>query len=244
MLYAGSSAFWNNKPMTPANSTARAPARKPNGKASSYAPRKTIPLVAKSDDTEEIGRTYAKQSTGGAFAALRVIRAADHSAGYERDLDLPALMATLQEQGETVNAGNLAQAEAMLMNQATALQTLFARLAERGMGCNKVVPFETNMRIALRAQSQCRATLETLAALKNPPVVIAKQANVTTGPQQVNNGVATAPPRARENEITPNKLLEASYGERLDTGTTGAAAGANPRLEAVGAVNGTEDRRG
>jgi hypothetical protein len=52
--------------------------------------------------------------------------------------------------------------------------------------------------MALRAQSQCRATLETLAAIKNPPIVYARQANVTTGPQQINNGVAS--PRAREIE--------------------------------------------
>ena len=42
---------------------------------------------------------------------------------------------------------------------------------------------ETYLRLALKAQSQCRATLETLAAIKNPPVIFAKQANVTTGPQ-------------------------------------------------------------
>src|SRR6266567_8468615 len=125
----------------PANSTARALATKPDGKASSYTPRKTIPLVVKSDDTEEIGRAYGRHFTGSALAALRVIRAADKS---EREMDLPGLMATLCEQAETVNAGNLAQAEAMLMNQATALQTLFARLAERGMACTEVVPFETN----------------------------------------------------------------------------------------------------
>jgi hypothetical protein len=224
--------------MTPANSTTRAPA---TDKASSYTPRKTIPLVVTSDDTEEISRAYAKQHTGGAFAALRVILAADKSAGYERDMDLPGLMATLREQAETVNAGNLAQAEAMLMNQATALQSLFARLAERGMSCTEVVPFETNMRIALRAQSQCRATLETLAALKNPPVVIAKQANVTIGPQQVNNGIP-APSRTRETENGPSKLLEAADGERLDAGTTVTAGAANQAVETVGAVHGAEDR--
>ena len=53
-------------------------------------------------------------------------------------MDLPGLMAILREQGEAVNAGNLAQAEAMLMNQATALQTVFARLVERGMGCTEI----------------------------------------------------------------------------------------------------------
>ena len=30
------------------------------------------------------------------------------------------------------------------MNQATALQTIFSRLAERGMGCNDAVAFECN----------------------------------------------------------------------------------------------------
>jgi len=41
----------------------------------------------------------------------------------------------------------------------------------------------------LKAQSQCRATLEALAAIKNPPIVYARQANIAAGPQQVNNGV-------------------------------------------------------
>ena len=129
--------------------------------------------------------------------------------------------------------------------QATALQSLFARLAERGMSCTEVVPFETNMRIALRAQSQCRATLETLAAIKNPPMVIAKQANVTTGPQQVNNGIAApGPSRAQENEIGQSKLLEASNGERLDTGTAGAAGGGDQTLAPVGAVDRAKDGGG
>jgi hypothetical protein len=42
------------------------------------------------------------------------------------------------------------------------------------------------MRMALKAQSQCRQTLETLATIKNPPVVFARQANIAQGPQQVN----------------------------------------------------------
>ena len=40
------------------------------------------------------------------------------------------------------------------------------------------------MRMALKAQNQCRMTLETLATIKNPPVVFAKQANTAQGPQQ------------------------------------------------------------
>jgi hypothetical protein len=41
------------------------------------------------------------------------------------------------------------------------------------------------VRLTLKAVGQCRATLETLAAIKNPLVVFAKQANMAHGPQQV-----------------------------------------------------------
>jgi hypothetical protein len=79
-----------------------------------------------------------------------------------------------------------------------------------------------DLRLALKAQSQCRATLETLSAIKNPPVVIAKQANISNGHQQINNGVPAT--RTEKNENTQNELLaEAQHGsETLDTRTTGA----------------------
>ncbi len=177
------------------------------------------------------------------LAAYRVISGAEQKSGLGEHIDVPTLLAQLRDQAAAVNAGSLARVEAMLINQATALQSLFARLAERGLGCPDAVPFEVNMRIALRAQSQCRAALETLAAIKNPPMVIAKQANVTTGPQQVNNGTP-APSRVRETEIEQNKLLDSDHGKRLDAGATGATVGADPPLETVGPIDRAEDARG
>jgi hypothetical protein len=45
--------------------------------------------------------------------------------------------------------------------------------------------------MALKAQNQCRMSLETLATIKKPPVVFARQANINNGgQQQVNNGAA------------------------------------------------------
>ena len=41
----------------------------------------------------------------------------------------------------------------------------------------------------LLAQSNCRATVEALAYMQNPPTVFARQANIASGPQQINNGV-------------------------------------------------------
>ncbi len=110
------------------------------------------------------------------------------------------------------------------------------------MAQENAIPFELNMRMALRAQSQCRATLETLSNIKHPPVVYAKQANITTGPQQINNG--TAAPRARESDSEQTQLLEASNDQRLDTGEASPTSQGDKALEAVGKVNRTKNARG
>src|SRR4030095_7614641 len=118
-----------------------------------YSPRKTYQVDA-GKTPDEAGRNVAALLTGPETAACRVIAGAERSSGFGAQLDIPAFVALLRDQAAAVNDGNLAQAEAMLMNQATALQSLFARLAERGMGNDTVAAFEANMRMALRAQSQ------------------------------------------------------------------------------------------
>ena len=88
---------------------------------------------------------------------------------------------------------------------------------------------ETYMRLALKAQSQCRATLESLSEIRNPrSVAFVRQANIAAGHQQVNNGVAPAegPSESRdETGITQCKLLEAETTNvtRLDARTKGKA---------------------
>ena len=51
--------------------------------------------------------------------------------------------------------------------------------------------------------------------MKNPALIIARQAYTLNGPQQVKNGSV---PRAGKNMIVPNELLETEHGKRLDTG--------------------------
>jgi hypothetical protein len=95
---------------------------------------------------EETGRNLAALLTGPAVAAYRVIRAAEVSSGIGDMLDVPTLVEHLRADAKAVQEGSLAQAEAMLANQAVGLQSLFARLAERAMGCDTVPAFEANMR--------------------------------------------------------------------------------------------------
>jgi len=95
------------------------------------------------------------------------------------------------------------------------------------------------MQVALEAQSQSLMTVATLAAMKNPPVVFAKQANIASGHQQVNNLPGTTPPlaRAEETHAAPSKLLEEHDVERLDSRAQGAPGGIHKNLAAVGAVD-------
>ena len=198
--------------------------------------RKTVELTLRADQTkEDQAREYARLMVSPELAAYRVLSSADSMGSMVKmwgGIDVPSLTDELRDQAAAVNRGELNHVEAMLMNQATALQSLFARLAERGMSCDTIVPFEANLRMALRAQSQCRATLETLAAIKNPPIVFAKQANINqgNGNQQVNNGIPASATHAGEIINQPNELLEAQHGERMDTGTTGATIGKNPAM--------------
>jgi hypothetical protein len=72
-----------------------------------------------------------------------------------------------------------------MIAQAVALNAVFTELSQRADRAGRLDMAERLMRLALRAQGQCRATLETLAVLKNPPTVFAKQANIAAGPQHV-----------------------------------------------------------
>jgi len=173
--------------------------------------RKNFYLTATS--SEGARRDVARMMAAPETAAARAISATEGREGMGEHLDVPELVDCLREQAATVNGGNMAQVEAMLTNQAAALQSLFARLIERGMGANMLPQYEAHMRLALRAQAQCRATLETLATIKNPPIVYARQANIANGPQQVNNDHILSRPRAVESQIAPNELLESVSNE-------------------------------
>jgi hypothetical protein len=166
------------------------------------------------------------------------------------DLSLMDMVRELREQGEAVNCGDLSGAERMLNAQAVALNAIFAEMARRAaLNMGEHLPAtETYMRLALKAQGQCRSTLETLAAMKNPPVVFARQANINNGgQQQVNNRAAPESETVcagthghTENEaIPPNELLEDSRHGRtlLDTGAAQATGGKDSVVETVGAVN-------
>lgn len=166
-------------------------------------------------------------------------------------LDLIEAIDVVKAMANGVSKNDLSAVEDMLIAQAVALDKIFNNLAQRA--CLNIGTHldatETYLRLALKAQTQCRATLQTLAEIKNPrPVAFVKQANFAQGPQQINNGmVATGglhAPAREEKSIQSNELLGVQCGERLDIGAAAKTGGSNRQLEAVEAIDWTEDGRG
>ncbi|MDO8369524.1 MAG: hypothetical protein Q7S71_02220 [Candidatus Nitrotoga sp.] len=151
--------------------------------------------------------------------------------------DVQTLMEQLRTTFDQVENGDLQHCEAMLVGQAHALQSIFMSLARRAANQEYLKQLETYLRMALKAQNQSRMTLETLAKIKNPPVIFAKQANINqgSGNQQVNNGTPAPASHAEKNINQQNELLEVQHGsETMDSRTTGATIGKNPAMATVG----------
>ena len=159
--------------------------------------------------------------------------------GAGEGLEVPDLVTAMKKAGDEAVAGDLGRVERMLANQLLTLDVMFHSLAQRSGRQENFKGIEVLMRLALKAQAQARSTAEALALLKNPMPYI-KQANMTTGPQQVNNTYAGTPSHsgiqsgAGNSRSEPNKLLEADHGQRLDIGAQAAAGRADQKLETVG----------
>lgn len=102
-------------------------------------------------------------------------------------VELGGIIDSLQQSSEQLQSDTpLLLAERILMSQAQSLNAVFCDMAKRANRQEYVANMDKLLRLALKAQSQCRATLETLANIKNPPIVFAKHANIAHH-QQINN---------------------------------------------------------
>jgi hypothetical protein len=161
-------------------------------------------------------------------------------------IDLTECMAALVKHGRQASEGDLTALEALLAAQATTLNAMFTQLAGLAAKQTLVDPMDRLARLALKAQGQCRTTIETLALIKGGiRTVFARQANFAAGPQQVNNGETGetdgAFTRAEIVKSEPNKLLEA-HGERVDLGAAAEAIAGDSALAAVGTLDGASRR--
>lgn len=166
------------------------------------------------------------------------------------EVDVLAVLEELKGMAADVAEGNLSAVEQMLLHQAVALQTMFMDLAVRAKGQQDVPAIQALTQLALKAQSGSRATLQTLAELKNPRPVFVRQTNVAHT-QQVNNGgqdaVALPPSRARKPRNAPNELKastqECHGSPTLDPRATTAAGREGSAHQTLGTFDRPPQRR-
>tara|TARA_B100001989_G_scaffold243571_1_gene211409 strand:- start:3629 stop:4264 length:636 start_codon:yes stop_codon:yes gene_type:complete len=177
------------------------------------------------------------KATAQKYLCPEVLAGASIKSQYKNDddIDVNHLVIELTAQSKLVHEGDLKRAESMLISQAHTLDSLFAELLSRSrMNMGEYMnAAEKYMRLALKAQSQCRTTLEALAEIKNPKPYIQ---NNKAQYQQVNNG--TLEPHAHGGNLKQaNELLEDKTNEQesLDAGTPQATSRDDKELEAVGA---------
>ncbi len=100
----------------------------------------------------------------------------------------------LEVSTKRIKGGDLTSLEAMLVGQATALQSIFVSHARRSQQQTHQASLEAFLGLALKAQAQSRATILAVVDLKYPKqATIVEQANIAHGPQQVNNGAIAQP---------------------------------------------------
>ncbi len=120
-----------------------------------------IPVAGTSDEDEAI------------FIARSVLRPTVQAAVTLREygknygeLDLAGLIDALTAQIAAASDGDLKRGEAMLTAQAHILDAVFNKPAQRAINAEYMDNLDRYLKLALRAQSQCRATWETLATMK------------------------------------------------------------------------------
>lgn len=158
------------------------------------------------------------------------------------NVDVNAFSDELRHHADAVQRGDLSRGEAMLAAQAHSLNSLFYSMANRSAARSKAGypdAAETYMKLAMRAQSQCRATWEAIAEIKNPrQVAFVKQANMGQNVQVNNGAVGTGPPLRTENLENTQTKVSGGTNELLPNARASTPAGGiDPPMETMGALD-------
>jgi hypothetical protein len=198
------------------------------------------PAVAATNDSDRATAVATFLTIPGRHSAM----ALGAILGPKDEDTIHALNLKLAGQIGRARRGDLGGIDEMLVAQAHTLDAIFSSCVRQFAQIRfEHIESVEYLRAGLKAQSQCRQTWETLAAIKNPaPVAFVRQANIANGPQQVNNGTP-APSRARENETTQSKLSEGNNGLLPDSRASALAGAIDPPLETVGKIDRAQVRQ-
>lgn len=150
----------------------------------------------------------------------------------DEELDLTELTNKLRESLVEIRDGDLSRGQTMLGAQAELLNGVFNKLLLRA-AANSAEGYlgatEIYLKLAMKAQGQCKATWETLAVLEQRRISAGDRA-----PETVHSEVRV---HIVDPKNEPNELLEGEHGEWLEHGAADASGTVDSQLAAVEAVN-------
>ena len=164
------------------------------------------------------------------------------------DLEFTEAVRHLNRSIARIGKGNYSDLDAMLFGQAKVLNDLFMDLAKTSLSAP--MPYKRDYyTMAMKAQNQSRATMATLIKSKQEPAkaTFIKQANITSGNQQVNNGEVFSEKKSgsisTHSKAPQSKLLkdQSHGGTYLDNRTEGKAEAGYQGVEAMGKINGCKN---
>ena len=199
-------------------------------------PKLTAVDDSSADRDDIIGKAQSQHLTSSEDSAFYLLRQINQDRGFGDYVDYPTLTQNLSELSQQVHNGDLKQMETMLVASAKTLELMANAMMTRAFRYERLDHLESFLKLGLRAQNQMRHSIETLGRLKNPPVVIAKQANVATN-QQINHSCSHEPKSIQPNEQSgePHELCKNSQ-------TPCDALSNDPSVEAVAEVHRRKDR--
>ena len=142
--------------------------------------------LEKSQALQQVERAEAQAATNGVAAAAFTISMLGDG------LSANAVLAAIQAQAASVNAGDMRGVEAQLVASIATLEALFHRYIAKSEDAPSPRMQEMYAKMAFRAKGQAIRAAEALSEIKAGPLVIAKQVNMANGPQQVNNSDASS----------------------------------------------------
>ena len=215
--------------------------------------KKTSKALVKKEPTKSDKEHIKGLATDSAF--LAACAAHSYTEKMFTGLGVTDMHLNIHDEIKRVNNDDLSGLVGMLVGQAHTLQLMFTHLARRANGFEQLKQYQAFMGMALKTQAQSRATIQAIADLKFPrQVIVTKQANISQGHQQVNNG--DAPPQttpampathagnfqSEQNELLENVSHETQEKQRLDTRTPIKTGTNDSQLATVATLNRGENR--
>lgn len=142
-------------------------------------------LTVKSEPDKSEARNLADVALSAAANGMASTRL--FARGSFGELGTTELFESQIDRCKAARAGDLGNQKAMLAAQADALNSIFTEMARRAalnMG-DYLGATETYMRLGLKAQAQCRATIEALDSLTSGRVQTVKHVHVSEGGQAI-----------------------------------------------------------